>query len=285
MSKEKKPKIYTTYSWNTWMQILEDISKWLLTWSNAIQMFSSRQINDAQKTIAQLLTEKDKLLKMDTECMHIVEWLLSILQISIEQIQWYQHKVWMYRDLVIKQKNRLKKFDRLTRRDPLTKVWNRTNLEIFFNKFVELNQKDEKKIFSLALIDIDNFGRFNKEHWMDVGDAVLSNIAQALKKYFVINNIKAYVFRIWWEEFVVLWLISKEILCKELEKFKTRYKTQKLRATKQDTQETITWISVNFSWWVDQYKIWDSIETLRARCDAQLRKAKENWKNQLRLCA
>jgi diguanylate cyclase (GGDEF)-like protein len=57
-------------------------------------------------------------------------------------------------------------------RDPLTGAWNRGYLDRRLAREIDLSRRDGRPL-SIALMDLDHFGRFNKEHGTPTGDAVL----------------------------------------------------------------------------------------------------------------
>ncbi len=84
--------------------------------------------------------------------------------------------------------------------DYLTGLYNRRAfmniLNNLFNDFKEFNNK-----FSVILLDIDDFKKINDTYGHDVGDEVIKDIADVLRKYLRPEDIPA---RIGGEEFAVL---------------------------------------------------------------------------------
>lgn len=95
---------------------------------------------------------------------------------------------------------RLEKAEQELLTDPLTGAYNLRGLETKFRE--EAGRARRHKLgLCMLFIDVDNFGRFNKEHGQETGDLVLKAIVEAVKQ-----KLRAYdsVHRLGGEEFVVL---------------------------------------------------------------------------------
>lgn len=57
-------------------------------------------------------------------------------------------------------------------RDPLTGAWNRGYLDRRLGREMDLSRRDGRPL-AIAMMDLDHFGRFNKDHGTPTGDAVL----------------------------------------------------------------------------------------------------------------
>lgn len=68
--------------------------------------------------------------------------------------------------------------------DRLTGLLNRHSFEPLAKKFVELARRQEKSL-SLILLDIDNFGQFNKKYGTQMGDKVLMAVAAIVRKHLI----------------------------------------------------------------------------------------------------
>jgi len=152
--------------------------------------------------------------------------------------------------------------------DGLTGVANRNKFEDIFEK--ELNRtKRYNKPFSIAILDIDHFKKFNDNFGHLIGDEVLVATAQECQ-----NKIRnTDLFARWGgEEFIFLFpetKLDKAILIIE----KIRKDIQKL---KHKTAGNIT-----CSFGVTQYKEEDDISTIFKRCDEALYNAKEKGRNRV----
>ncbi len=97
-----------------------------------------------------------------------------------------------------KDRNQLKRFERLSLTDPLTGLYNRRFLnEIFPKQFIDA--KRDKKLLAFFLLDIDYFKPYNDTNGHQKGDDLLVKISDVLKKE--LNNGSAHAFRIGGDEF------------------------------------------------------------------------------------
>jgi diguanylate cyclase (GGDEF)-like protein len=85
--------------------------------------------------------------------------------------------------------------------DPLTGLLNRAALLARFDELEQLAGHGEHASLGMLVADLDHFKRINDEHGHPVGDAVLRDIAYALRKALRAFDL---VYRIGGEEFVVL---------------------------------------------------------------------------------
>jgi diguanylate cyclase (GGDEF)-like protein len=65
--------------------------------------------------------------------------------------------------------------------DPLSRLWNRNGISLVLEKRVAFS-KTSKKPFAIALVDLDHFKSVNDEYGHPVGDLVLAEAAQRLRK-------------------------------------------------------------------------------------------------------
>ena len=71
------------------------------------------------------------------------------------------------------------KIRELTRRDPLTGVFNRRYLSEHLNRVIPLSKR-KKLPLSLIMLDIDDFKNINDNHGHDIGDKVLTEITNLI---------------------------------------------------------------------------------------------------------
>ncbi len=85
-------------------------------------------------------------------------------------------------------------------RDTLTNIFNRKKYEIIMDQKI-LQYKQNSKIFSLIIIDIDHFKEINDTYGHDMGDYILKEISNILQENIDDND---FLFRWGGEEFVIL---------------------------------------------------------------------------------
>ncbi len=158
--------------------------------------------------------------------------------------------------------------------DPLTGLGNRKAFDHEIYRMVELSQDDEYT-FSLILMDIDHFKKFNDTFGHQVGDQVLKLVSRTLKQGVKGRDV---VVRYGGEEFSVLLpetnfhgaMKVAEILRKEVEK---------KEVVNRSTGKKIA--QITFSAGVSQYRKGEEIDVLIERVDKALYEAKEKGRNQV----
>ena len=152
--------------------------------------------------------------------------------------------------------------------DGLTEVYNRRKFnEIFESEFKKAKRYEE--VFSMAIVDIDNFKNFNDTYGHLIGDEVLITMAQTVSKALRETD----TFARWGgEEFVILFQNTSKNTAKEVsQKLK-----DKIQANKHKVAGTIT-----ASFGVTQYEEGDTLESVFQRCDEALYLAKANGRNRV----
>ncbi|HOO33717.1 MAG TPA: GGDEF domain-containing protein [Thermotogota bacterium] len=74
-----------------------------------------------------------------------------------------------------------KKLDHLVHHDPLTNLYNRRSFDLFIDKAIQ-NQGDLKTVQYLIFIDIDDFKIINDEKGHHIGDRILIELSEHIKK-------------------------------------------------------------------------------------------------------
>ena len=94
--------------------------------------------------------------------------------------------------------------EELAVRDPLTGLYNRRHFDEALDRMLAAHRRERlgtPRPLSAIVFDLDRFGRFNKEHGHQVGDAVLRTFADVLKERFRASDLVA---RLGGEEFVAV---------------------------------------------------------------------------------
>lgn len=159
--------------------------------------------------------------------------------------------------------------------DPLTGLANRKAFDVHFREYMHAGQKGQKE-FSLLMLDIDYFKRFNDKFGHLVGDEVLKIVAREL-----MNTVKGsdIVARYGGEEFAVLLpgtpLSGALIVAENLRK-----SIASRDLTRRDTKESygVVTISVGAAQF---HKGKDTIESLIKRADMALYRSKKGGRNRV----
>ena len=147
--------------------------------------------------------------------------------------------------------------------DPLTGIYNRRHFDAVLDKIYSENNAGGA--FSIMIIDIDHFKRFNDTYGHDVGDEVLKTVVNTVRKN-IRHNLDMF-FRFGGEEFIIITSDDKDGSLKLAEKLnKLEYKAV----------ERIT-ISIG----VAVYQKGISKTELIKIADNNLYRAKENGRNQV----
>ena len=148
--------------------------------------------------------------------------------------------------------------------DPLTGIYNRRHFDDMFNRIYN-EAKNSNMYFSLMIIDIDHFKKFNDTYGHDVGDKVLKAVVNKIKSN-IRKNLDMF-FRFGGEEFIILTSDSKDGAVRL---------AKKLNQLEYKEVEKIT-ISIG----VSSYHKGMSKDELIKIADNNLYKAKENGRNQV----
>jgi diguanylate cyclase len=159
--------------------------------------------------------------------------------------------------------------------DPLTSLYNRKAFDKQISNFMKTFQ-DEGKLFSLVMIDIDHFKKFNDQHGHLMGDQVLKFMGRLLSKEL---KGKDYVGRYGGEEFYILMedasmdnaFIVAEKIRKSLTGFQLKYV---------ETGQALGRITISAG--VAAVKNNDTAESLIKRADDALYLAKQSGRNSVK---
>jgi diguanylate cyclase (GGDEF)-like protein/PAS domain S-box-containing protein len=160
------------------------------------------------------------------------------------------------------------KLQKLATTDNLTGIYNRHKFEEMFSIEVERVLR-YKSPLTLIMLDIDHFKNVNDTYGHDVGDKVIKNIVDIVKKN--IRNIDIFV-RWGGEEFI--------ILCPETDSLSAATLAQKLRSAIDDASfDKVGNITCSFG--VASFKDNESKDSFIKRSDSALYKAKDEGRNRV----
>lgn len=151
--------------------------------------------------------------------------------------------------------------------DSLTGIPNRRKLSLIFDRFWKSAQEG-KQLFSVIIIDIDNFKQINDKYGHDIGDFVLKEFS------IIVNDImtELEVFGRWGgEEFVILSQTTEKELVTLAELIQNTVANHNFKTVH----------SVTASFGVTTYAEGDLKEDIYKRADSALYQSKKNGKNQV----
>jgi len=155
----------------------------------------SKSLNRGDKVLSEAKCKID-----DKNIQNMLGYILEEMKILKEENLKFRKKIEEENKKVQKLQEKLEIVETEANTDYLTGLYNRRAfmniLNNLFNDFKELNNK-----FSVILLDIDDFKKINDTYGHDVGDEVIKDIADVLRKYLRPEDIPA---RIGGEEFAVL---------------------------------------------------------------------------------
>lgn len=161
---------------------------------------------------------------------------------------------------------REKLLTKLATRDQLTGVYNRRALIDYFRRLIS-QAKRYGTIFSIAIIDVDNFKSINDTYGHMVGDKVLKEIARRIKK--VLR--KSDLFGRWGgEEFLVVLPMTSEPFMP----------VERIRRVIEQG-EFFNGLKITISAGATTYREGDTVDSMLSRADSALYKAKAQGKNRV----
>lgn len=165
----------------------------------------------------------------------------------------------------------VEKLSNIAMHDNLTKLPNRRYLESFMQYKMEEFQRFGR-LFAVLFADIDNFSRFNNEYGHYIGDIVLKNIAEGIKRSVRRNDL---VGRWGGEEFVGIYSVSSESDIQII--------GEKLRMIVHGTDviHNGKQLNVTISVGITVVRTYDSIESLVERADLLMYKSKKAGKDRV----
>lgn len=174
----------------------------------------------------------------------------------------------------LEQLNRRLETDSLT--DPLTGLFNRRKFEHVFVKSLRVSKR-YKRLLNFAILDIDNFKKYNDTFGHIAGDNALVLIARALKSS--LSRADDFIFRLGGEEFGILFFSENEEKAVDFAN-NIRLVVQRLNIN-HDTGDEYNCVTVSMGMVTikDHSK---KILSIYDRADNLLYQAKNSGKNQLR---
>lgn len=168
----------------------------------------------------------------------------------------------------------LQHFRAESRTDALTGIANRK----FFDHELEIaisEAEQSGESFCLSMVDVDHFKRFNDKYGHQTGDSVLRLVSNILKNGVKVQDLAA---RYGGEEFaVILRNADLKFAATTAEGLRVKMNTREL--VRKSNGESLGHISASFG--VEQYRPGDTPETLIARADHNLYKAKHAGRNRV----
>ena len=165
---------------------------------------------------------------------------------------------------------RVKDLNDQVTRDPLTGVANRAEFDRRLEELTDMAQEG-RTIFSLVICDIDRFKSINDTYGHPAGDEAIITFSRILSDHCREDDMVA---RYGGEEFV--------LLCKNCDNAAAASKAEEVRqALEATTHSILDDKSITASFGVTEYQEGDSSESVLARADRALLRAKDNGRNRV----
>lgn len=241
------------------------------------QLINDKKIKEREQVerIEQLEKEKNELLELQRKLTAWMEALLSIKFPWIDDIKWLVDNFWTNPEelkkeielLLIRSKEwvnaELEERVRLLRleiEEKERRIWeleesaDEYRRAAYIDTLTWLNNRRayNKKLdelfkswqnFSICIFDLDKFKTINDTYWHDSWDLVLKKIGSVMREIFW----KESAFRIWWEEFCIIFDWTEEELNKKMIEFKDRLTWPKLSSVTDDINSLLGWIEKNIN--------------------------------------
>lgn len=162
--------------------------------------------------------------------------------------------------------------------DELTQINNRKRFFQYYNAAIKDVEKNSRKTFSLAIIDVDNFKHFNDTYGHPAWDIVLKLITAIISKEIKSISNSTALCRIWWEEFAIISRKPLKDILQIVEKVLNILSTNIISIPGIPKDYRLSFSAGIASYTPDmQWRNMALIET----ADKRLYKAKEKWKAQV----
>lgn len=170
-----------------------------------------------------------------------------------------------------------KKFEKLSKTDSLTNLYNRRYFNSIFPKMIKISKRKGLPLV-FAMIDIDFFKQYNDIYGHQMGDEALSEVAKTMRAH--ANRPDDYAFRIGGEEFAILFSVKKEEDALEfMEKLLEKIENSRIEHRGNKASEFLT---ISMGMYIIKDNDDASVDQLYKRADDLLYQAKENGRNRVR---
>lgn len=197
---------------------------------------------------------------------------ILILVVLVSMIFYFSVKTkWLHTRKSLEREidSKINKIKDITYIDPLTRSMNRRSYNIKIEELLSLYSR-YNTVFSMAILDIDDFKEINDNYGHRLGDNVLIDISQLIK-----SNIRQsdFLYRIGGEEFVILFEqtpIKEAIIVSE-----------KIRKSIEEELKTVKNKTITVSIGVSEVMLYDIEDKIFKRVDKLLYQSKTNGKNRV----
>ena len=191
---------------------------------------------------------------------------VSNLKLSVEQMaQESRNLVAELKNEVSSYKSKLKRAEDLASTDELTGAANRRGIEFFIDSYIA-----KGSVFTVVILDIDEFKAINDSFGHVAGDEILMKFARALRSS---TRQQDLVGRLGGDEFIVVMTCGESRARSMLGKVKGNVFTRYM--LRDDNGNFLSSIQVNASTGVAEWQAGETIQQLIARADAEMYKNKE----------
>ncbi|MCI4624470.1 MAG: diguanylate cyclase [Candidatus Magnetoovum sp. WYHC-5] len=163
--------------------------------------------------------------------------------------------------------------------DPLTGLYNRRSMEIFFKRELE-RAKRERRYIAFMMLDIDFFKQYNDNYGHQAGDEAIKQVATILKQHF--KRPGDYVFRMGGEEFGALFVgLDVQQSLNFVENIRKKIAVLNIEHAKSNISDVLT-VSIGINVAFGDNGITEDIMIKKA--DDALYKAKGEGRNRVAIC-
>lgn len=131
-----------------------------------------------------------------------------------------------------------KNVERLATRDGLTGVYNHRYFQNMLDEYIRKVQKDENDL-SMAMIDIDNFKKYNDTHGHPVGDLLLKKVVEVMRSILRDEDV---IFRYGGDEFTIILPYTNSedagVIMEQIKNIISDYKFEIGDKEEEETEET-----------------------------------------------